>query len=168
VPWLRPLVTRLSPRKPGFDLGSVHMGFVVDKVALGQVFLRVLRFSPVSIIPLVLHYNGKAEKIIIFIIFTGLYKKPLSLWGPSINKKNYDTVKIQKESYKRKVGLSINITAPQRSVTHWNPNLGQPCLMCFERSVLKQGAVHASHDNKISRNCGNINVYSLRNKRALV
>jgi branched-subunit amino acid transport protein len=25
--------------------------FAVDKVALGQVFLRVLRFSPVSIIP---------------------------------------------------------------------------------------------------------------------
>jgi hypothetical protein len=27
------------------------MGFVVDKVALGQVFLRVIRFSPVNIIP---------------------------------------------------------------------------------------------------------------------
>jgi hypothetical protein len=27
------------------------VGFVVDKVALGQVFLRVLRFSPVNIIP---------------------------------------------------------------------------------------------------------------------
>jgi hypothetical protein len=27
------------------------VGFVVDKVALGQAFLRVLRFSPVSIIP---------------------------------------------------------------------------------------------------------------------
>jgi hypothetical protein len=27
------------------------MGFVVDKVALGQVFLRVLQFSPVNIIP---------------------------------------------------------------------------------------------------------------------
>jgi hypothetical protein len=27
------------------------VGFVVDKVALGQVFLRVLRFSPVDIIP---------------------------------------------------------------------------------------------------------------------
>jgi hypothetical protein len=26
-------------------------GFVGDKVALGQVFLRVLRFSPVNIIP---------------------------------------------------------------------------------------------------------------------
>jgi hypothetical protein len=31
--------------------GSVYVGFVVDKVALGQVFLRVLRFSPVNIIP---------------------------------------------------------------------------------------------------------------------
>jgi hypothetical protein len=27
------------------------VGFVVDKVALGQVFLRVLRFSPGNIIP---------------------------------------------------------------------------------------------------------------------
>jgi hypothetical protein len=27
------------------------VGFVVDKVALGQVFLRVLRFRPVNIIP---------------------------------------------------------------------------------------------------------------------
>jgi hypothetical protein len=27
----------------------VHVGFVVDKVVLGQVFLRVLRFSPVNI-----------------------------------------------------------------------------------------------------------------------
>jgi hypothetical protein len=30
---------------------SLHVGFVVDKVALAKVFLRVLRFSPVSIIP---------------------------------------------------------------------------------------------------------------------
>jgi hypothetical protein len=36
--------------------GSVHVGFVVDKMALGQVFLRVLRFSPVNFIPPVLHY----------------------------------------------------------------------------------------------------------------
>jgi hypothetical protein len=27
------------------------VGFVVDKVALGQVFLQVLQFSPVNIIP---------------------------------------------------------------------------------------------------------------------
>jgi hypothetical protein len=30
---------------------SVHVGLLVDKVALGQVRLRVLLFSPVSIIP---------------------------------------------------------------------------------------------------------------------
>jgi hypothetical protein len=49
VPWLRSLVAGLSPRRPWFAPGSIHVGFVVDKVALGQVFLRVLRFSPVSI-----------------------------------------------------------------------------------------------------------------------
>jgi hypothetical protein len=52
VPWLRCSVAGLSPRGPGFAPESVHMGFVVDKVALGRVFLRVLRLSPVHIIPL--------------------------------------------------------------------------------------------------------------------
>jgi hypothetical protein len=33
------------------------MGFVVDIVALEQVFLRVLRFSPASIIPPLLHIH---------------------------------------------------------------------------------------------------------------
>jgi hypothetical protein len=51
--------TLLPPRRPGFDPGSVHVGFVVDKEALGQVFPRVLRFSPVSVIPPVLHYLEK-------------------------------------------------------------------------------------------------------------
>jgi hypothetical protein len=50
VPWLRRLVATLSPRRLGFALGTVHVGFV-DKLALGQVFLRVLLFPPVSIIP---------------------------------------------------------------------------------------------------------------------
>jgi hypothetical protein len=36
---------------------SIHVGFVVDKVALGQVSLRVLLFSPVSIIPPLLHIH---------------------------------------------------------------------------------------------------------------
>ena len=57
VPWLRRLVADLSPRMPGFDPGSVHVGFEVDKVALGQVFSRVLRFSTVNFIPSVLHYT---------------------------------------------------------------------------------------------------------------
>jgi hypothetical protein len=56
VPWLRRLAAGLPPWRPGFDPGSVHVGFVVDKVALGQVFPRVLRFSLVNFIPAVLHY----------------------------------------------------------------------------------------------------------------
>jgi hypothetical protein len=44
---------RLSPRSPGFAPGSVCMGFLVDTVALGQVFLRV-RFCPVNVIPCLL------------------------------------------------------------------------------------------------------------------
>jgi hypothetical protein len=49
------------------------VGFVVEKVALGQVFPRVLRFSPVSFIPLVLHYKEKRKKLI---IITGLHNNP--------------------------------------------------------------------------------------------
>jgi hypothetical protein len=45
--------------KVGFDPGSVHVGFVVDKVALGQGFPRVLRFSPVTFISPVFHYTEK-------------------------------------------------------------------------------------------------------------
>jgi hypothetical protein len=56
VPWLRRLVAGLSPRRHGFDTDSVHVGFAVDKVALEQVSLRVLQFSPVNFIPPVLHY----------------------------------------------------------------------------------------------------------------
>jgi hypothetical protein len=32
------LPSRFPPRRPGFKPGSSHVGFVVDKVALGQVF----------------------------------------------------------------------------------------------------------------------------------
>jgi hypothetical protein len=59
VPWLRSLVAGLSPRR--FSPGSIRVGFVVDKVALGQVFLRVLRFSPVNIIPPGLHTLVSSE-----------------------------------------------------------------------------------------------------------
>jgi hypothetical protein len=74
VPWLRRLVAGLPPRRFGFDPGSVCVGFVVYKVALGQVFPRVLQFSPLNFIPPVLHYTGKRKKLITFI--TGLHKKP--------------------------------------------------------------------------------------------
>ena len=42
--------------------GSIHVRFVVDKVALGQVFPRIFRFSPVSFIPPVLYYTEKQKK----------------------------------------------------------------------------------------------------------
>jgi hypothetical protein len=42
-----------------FDPKLVHVGFVVDKVALRQVFSRIIRFFPVNFIPSVLHYLEK-------------------------------------------------------------------------------------------------------------
>jgi hypothetical protein len=52
---------RLSPRRPSFDPGPAHVVFVVNKVALGQVFPRVFRFSSVNFIPPVLHYKEKRK-----------------------------------------------------------------------------------------------------------
>jgi hypothetical protein len=49
VPRLRQLAAGLSPRRPGFDAGSVHVGFVVDKVALGQVFPPEYFSFPLSV-----------------------------------------------------------------------------------------------------------------------
>jgi hypothetical protein len=57
VPWLKRLVAGLSPWRPGFAPGSIHVGFVVDRVALWQVFLRVLRFTAANIIPPLLHIH---------------------------------------------------------------------------------------------------------------
>jgi hypothetical protein len=49
--FFRRLIAGLTPRRSGFTPGSIYVGSVVVKVALGQVFLRVLRDSPVNIIP---------------------------------------------------------------------------------------------------------------------
>jgi hypothetical protein len=74
VPWLRRSVVSLSPRRPGFDPGLFHVGFVVDKVELGKVFPEYFGFSSVNFIPPVLHYRKKKKKLIIFI--RGLHNKP--------------------------------------------------------------------------------------------
>jgi hypothetical protein len=55
VSWLGRLVAGLSTRKPESDLVKFHMIFAVGRVALGQIFLRVLLFPAGSIIPPVLH-----------------------------------------------------------------------------------------------------------------
>jgi hypothetical protein len=48
--WLRRLVAGLSRRSPRFELVSVHVVFVVGKVAMGHISLRVLRSPLVNII----------------------------------------------------------------------------------------------------------------------
>jgi hypothetical protein len=58
VSWLSRLVTGLSLTTPRFAPNSVHVRFVVDKVALGLVFIPVHPFSPVSIIPQMLHTHS--------------------------------------------------------------------------------------------------------------
>jgi hypothetical protein len=54
VLWLRRLVAVLSRRRPEQNPNPVLVGFMVDKVAMGQVLLRVLWFSPASIVSSVL------------------------------------------------------------------------------------------------------------------
>jgi hypothetical protein len=44
VPWLRRLVAGLSPRRPGFAPGSVHVRFAADRVAQRQVFSEFFSF----------------------------------------------------------------------------------------------------------------------------
>ena len=51
------LVSIFPPRGRGFSSTSVHLRFVVDRVALGLAFLRVLGFSSFSIIPSVFHIH---------------------------------------------------------------------------------------------------------------
>ena len=45
----------LSPQGQGLDSSSVHVGFVVDKVVLGQFFFRVLQTFSACIIPPIIH-----------------------------------------------------------------------------------------------------------------
>lgn len=55
-------LTVLSPQRPGFDPSPVHVEFVVDKLGLKQVSLWAL-FSPVSIIPWMLHTHSLARSL---------------------------------------------------------------------------------------------------------
>jgi hypothetical protein len=72
-PWLRRLVVGLPPRRPGFDPGSVHVEFAVDKVSLGQVFPEYFDF-PLSISFHRCSITCKTKKKLIIFI-TGLHKK---------------------------------------------------------------------------------------------
>jgi hypothetical protein len=58
LPRLRRPIVGLTPRRAQISPRPVHMRFVMDKVPVGQVFLRELRFSSVNIIPLMLHTHS--------------------------------------------------------------------------------------------------------------
>jgi hypothetical protein len=49
--WLRWLVAGLLLWRSGFFPRPVHMRFVVDKVALGQVSVYMIKFCPIIIQP---------------------------------------------------------------------------------------------------------------------
>jgi hypothetical protein len=51
APLVRLLVAGLSPRGIGVSSRAVYVRFLVDKMALGQVLLRVLRLSHFITIP---------------------------------------------------------------------------------------------------------------------
>ena len=65
-------VAGLSELRPRLDPRSVHVRFVMDKVALGKVYFPVLRLFPVSGIPPLLHIpaavssNNTLGKIVCF------------------------------------------------------------------------------------------------------
>jgi hypothetical protein len=72
VPWLRRLFHGLSQRRPLFDPRSAHVRFVVEKRALGQVSLRVLVLSPVSIIsPLCASVSSTASIVYVDYLHSG-------------------------------------------------------------------------------------------------
>ena len=57
IPWFKRLVVDLPSRGSSFDPRSDREGFVVDKLALAQVFLRVHLFCPVRFTPPMLRAN---------------------------------------------------------------------------------------------------------------
>jgi hypothetical protein len=69
VSLLRQLVAGFPPRRPWFEPWSGHMGFVVDKVALGQVFSEYFDFPYQFSFHRLLHLSS---------IIWGWYNRPVS------------------------------------------------------------------------------------------
>jgi len=54
--WLRQYVSGLLQRSPGFEFVPVHVGFILDRMALEQVLLQVLQLSSDCIVLQILHF----------------------------------------------------------------------------------------------------------------
>ena len=68
---------------------TANIGFVVNKVQLGQVFLPVLQFSPVSIIPPMLHTHSSIYHPRCIMFFSQYFSFPLSVSFPHYSILNY-------------------------------------------------------------------------------
>ena len=68
----------------GFDATSVHGNFVVDKVALGEVFLPEFQLSPVSIIPPLLHTHSFIYQTRCVMFLSQYFSFPLSVSLPNV------------------------------------------------------------------------------------
>jgi hypothetical protein len=73
--WLRRLAAVRTVQRPEFDPGPINVGFVVDKVALGQVFSEYFGL-PLSISFHRCSLTRKRTIIIIIIIIIIIHKKP--------------------------------------------------------------------------------------------
>lgn len=69
LPGLGRLVVGILPRRPGFDSVPTRAGFVVGKVTLAQVFLRVLELSLIRVIPQMLHVSHACHRCYIILVF---------------------------------------------------------------------------------------------------
>jgi hypothetical protein len=81
VPRVRRFVSGISPRRHGFDLRPVPLWFVMDKVALEQVFLRVLQFEFVvlTLRGLLMLRRCLSFSLVVRLASQKLYKLSLSL-----------------------------------------------------------------------------------------
>jgi len=61
VPWLVRLITEIVRCRPAFVRGPVRVWFVLEKVAMGHVFLREFWSSLISIIPSMLRTHLHAH-----------------------------------------------------------------------------------------------------------
>jgi hypothetical protein len=79
VLWFRSLFAGLSPRRPGFAPGSIHVGFAVDKVTLGQVFYPSSSLFPCQYIH---HSTVALQTHIIWGMRNMLTKVGIHIWVP--------------------------------------------------------------------------------------
>jgi hypothetical protein len=64
--FINPVGPYISLHRLRFNPTSIYVGSVISKVAMGQVSLQALWFSPVSIILLMLHNHSSATSAIQF------------------------------------------------------------------------------------------------------